>query len=189
MITEETLRKIAPSAPKSVYAFVPYLNVWMEKFHITTYNRITTFLAQLAHESGSFRYVRELASGKAYEGRADLGNIYPGDGIFFKGRGLIQITGRSNYRACSLALFGDLRLLKNPELLESPQYAVASACWFWSMKGLNEIADQPGNAVFVRKEKKYTKIEWITLKINGGQNGLSDRKQFYEIAKKINYEL
>jgi len=82
-------------------------------------------------------YNKEIASGAAYEYRKDLGNIYPGDGVKFKGRGLIQITGRSNYTAAAKALGIDC--INHPELLEQPEWAVKSACWWWENKGLNEI--------------------------------------------------
>ncbi|WP_212590530.1 glycoside hydrolase family 19 protein [Williamwhitmania taraxaci] len=142
----------------------------MANFEISTPLRIRHFIAQLAHESGSFQYVREIASGNAYEGRKDLGNVNAGDGVKFKGRGLIQITGRANYEKCSLALFGDRRLLDNPELLELPDNAVKSAAWFWQSHGLNALADKDD-------------IRAITKRINGGYNGLVDRMAFYDIAK------
>lgn len=171
-IIEEQIRKIAPYSPKNVSVFVDYLNEYMEIFDIDTVERVCMFIAQIAHESGSFHYVREISSGAQYENRKDLGNIHPGDGKFFKGRGLIQITGRSNYKSCSLALFNDLRLLDTPQLLEIPQYAVASACWFWWSKGLNELADKG-------------KFKSITKKINGGLNGYADRLNFYDRAKEV----
>ena len=173
MVTTEQLKRICPTAPKNVDVFTPYLNEYMAKYDITTPLRISAFLAQLAHESGCFRYVRELASGKAYEGRVDLGNTTQGDGVKFKGRGLIQITGRANYKNVSLALFNDLRLLSKPEILETPRYAVASACWFWgAYKKLNDEAD---------KEL----FETITRRINGGLNGYPDRLAKYISAKVI----
>lgn len=145
----------------------------MLQYEINTKLRIAAFIAQLAHESGCFRYVRELASGKAYEGRKDLGNTVEGDGVKFKGRGLIQITGKSNYKNASLALFNDLRLLSNPELLEVPEYAVKSACWFWSVWAkLNDEADKGD-------------FKTITKRINGGLNGWGDRKSKYDIALQI----
>jgi putative chitinase len=144
----------------------------MDEFGIDTPLRQAAFVAQIAHESGSLRYVRELASGAAYEGRGDLGNTQPGDGIKFKGRGLIQITGRSNYRACSVALFGDERLLQTPALLENMAPACRSAAWFWKTHGLNQWADA----------EDFTRITRI---INGGVNGLADRLAFYVRAKGI----
>jgi len=116
--------------------------------------RQAAFLAQVAEESGELRYVREIASGAAYEGRADLGNTQPGDGIKFPGRGLLEVTGRANYQACSLAVYGDLRLLDTPELLEQPWGAAQGGAWFWQTNDLNNLADA-GN------------FERITLKING----------------------
>lgn len=171
-ITEQQLKEIAPYAPKNVDVFIPYLNEYMRLFDIDTTERISMFIAQVAHESGSFHYVREISSGAQYEGRTDLGNIHQGDGKFFKGRGLIQITGRYNYKSCSLSLFNDLRLLDAPQLLEVPEYAVASACWYWWSRGLNELAD----------EGKFTSI---TKRINGGLNGYADRVNFYHVAKEV----
>ena len=94
-----TLKKIMPFATDAnIDKFLPHLNDTMATFEIDTPMRQAHFLAQIAHESGSLRYVREIASGEAYEGRQDLGNVMPGDGPRFKGRGLIQLTGRTNYK-------------------------------------------------------------------------------------------
>lgn len=170
-ITGQQLANIAGVPLARVDKFVPYLNGAMEHYQINTPARVAAFLAQLAHESGGFRYVRELASGRAYEGRKDLGNVYSGDGVRFKGRGLIQITGRSNYAALEkdLPLLG---LLQNPHWLESDRWAVWSAGWFWNKKGLNALAD---DGLFKQ----------ITRKINGGYNGLADRYKYYERAKRV----
>jgi putative chitinase len=135
----------------------------MDKYFIVTPARIAAFLAQLAHESGSFRYVREIASGTAYEGRKDLGNVNPGDGVKFKGRGLIQLTGRSNYEAFKKQFGVDV--VANPVLVEQPYYATLAAGWFWDKKKLNALADLGTEAGF----------KSITKKINGGLNGYEDR--------------
>jgi putative chitinase len=170
MISEQQLLQIIPNAGKRAGVFlVPLLDA-MAEFEIDTPARATAFLAQIAHESGSLRYVREIASGAAYEGRSDLGNFEPGDGPYFRGRGLIQITGRANYTKCAEAL--DLPLLEEPELLEEPVNACRSAAWFWASHGLNELADKGD---FIR----------ITRRINGGINGLEDRQAFYERAKRV----
>lgn len=168
-ITWEQLKKIVPHASKNADVFVPHLNKTMERYEINTRPRIAMFIAQLAHESGSFRYTQEIASGAAYEGRKDLGNTEPGDGKRFKGRGLIQCTGRDNYRACSKALFGNDVLLTTPQLLETPQYACLSAGWYWEKRNLNIYADKGA-------------IKTVTVRINGGLNGYDDRKEFYERA-------
>jgi putative chitinase len=130
--------------------------------------REAAFVAQVAHESGSFRYTKEIASGEAYEGRADLGNTEPGDGVRFKGRGYIQVTGRANYKACGEAL--GLDLIEHPELLEDITNACRSAAWFWYIKGLNQLGDK-GDFL------------GITKRINGGTNGWKERMAFFDRAK------
>jgi putative chitinase len=170
LITADELKRILPLAGKRADTFCAPLNIAMGEFEINTPARQAAFIAQIAHESGQFLYVRELASGAAYEGRADLGNTMKGDGVRFKGRGLIQVTGRANYKACGAALGLDLILY--PELLEQPMYACRSAGWFWKSRGLNELADA-GDQVK------------ITRRINGGTNGLAERLAYFEIAKKV----
>ena len=174
MLDEATLLKIMPHAKSRVQDFLEPLNAAMREFHINTPVRQAAFLAQIAHESGELRYVKELASGAAYEGRVSLGNTQPGDGMKFKGRGLIQITGRNNYFECGKALGVDL--ITNPELLETPDLACRSAAWFWASRGLNDLADKGD-------------INRICRRINGGLNGLSDRMAYYiKSCKALNYE-
>lgn len=169
MIPEE-LAAIMPGCGSRADVFATPLTYAMARFGIDTAQRQAAFLAQIAHESGQLRYVQEIASGAAYEGRADLGNTQPGDGVRFKGRGLIQITGRENYAKCGAAL--ELDLLAHPELLTTPDNASASAAWFWFAKGLNSYADAKD---FVG----------LTRRINGGLNGLQDRQQFWQRAKQV----
>lgn len=164
------LQKIMPQSGERATVFLAPLVSAMDEAGITTPLRQSAFLAQVAHESGQLRYVRELASGEAYEGRKDLGNIHAGDGVRFKGRGLIQITGRSNYTALSLAL--KINCVDCPVLLESPVNACRSAGWFWKMHGLNVLADTQSFAT-------------ITRRINGGINGLAEREKFYALAKAV----
>ena len=169
MITIDDLKAICPvSSVKRMELFVEPLDAAMREFEIDNPAREAAFLAQLAHESGGFHYVQELASGSAYEGRKDLGNTEAGDGVRFKGRGLIQITGRSNYQRCSDALGVDF--VANPAALETPVNACRSAAWFWKAHGLNELADAGD---FLR----------ITKRINGGTNGWADRQAYWERAK------
>lgn len=177
-LTLDQLRQIMPYAGKRAEVFLDPLNRAMVEFEINTPMRQAAFLAQLAHESGSLRYGRELASGEAYDtGRlaARLGNTpeADGDGQRYKGRGLIQVTGTDNYRACSAALFGDgQHLLDHPELLEQPDLAARSAGWFWQSNGLNELADAD-------------EFRQITRRINGGYNGMDDRLAYYDRAKGV----
>lgn len=188
-LTAEQLKAIIPAIKQiAIDAYLPHLNIFMPKYSIDTPQRIGGFIAQVGHESASFSAVREYADGKAYEGRKDLGNTQEGDGVKFKGRGLIQITGRGNYKWCSQDLFRDDTLLKAPDLLTTPQYAVQSACWFWKVaKPMNAVADHPEDWTHVwdHNGKTYTKIQWMTLLINGGQNGLTERTANYNRARQV----
>lgn len=182
-LTKEQLKKIAPyTSDLNLETYLPLLNDAFIRYDISSIERAACFLGQIIHESGSFRYVKELASGQAYEGRLNLGNVQKGDGIKFKGRGLIQITGRTNYKLASICLFGDERLLVNPEILEQPYYALESACYYWESKKLNEICDKPKGWVTIFKKKARNKYQWLTIKINGGLNGYSDRMHYYNLA-------
>jgi len=138
--TKKTLQKCLPHAkPENIQKYGDKLIEAMTQYNIISNQRQAAFIAQIAHESGSLRYVEEIASGEAYEGRLDLGNKMPGDGKRFKGRGLIQITGRNNYKLVSDALNYDF--IAKPEDLELPGPACFSAAWFWQLHRLNRLAD------------------------------------------------
>ena len=168
MITGAQLQSIMPFAKARIPAFIEPLNAAMHEFHINSPIRQAAFIAQIAHESGELRYVKELASGAAYEGRVSLGNTQPGDGMKFKGRGLIQITGRNNYYECGSVLGWDF--ITSPELLEQPVNACRSAAWFWASRGLNDLSDRGD-------------FERITKRINGGLNGYQERLVYHARAK------
>ena len=137
-ITNDFLKEVMPqSTEANRQKYIEWLNYFMPKCGIDSDKEVAAFIAQIGHESGQLRYVEELASGKAYEGRKDLGNTQVGDGVRFKGRGLIQITGRANYTQLSKDLGEDF--IKHPELLSTPKYAVQSACWFWNKNKLNDL--------------------------------------------------
>lgn len=155
------------AAAGRIALFIQPINDTCDRFGISTPIRQAFFLAQIAVESGSLRYVKEIASGEAYEGRLDLGNTEPGDGRRFPGRGLGQITGRRNYTVCGIALGIDL--VAQPELLEQPDYAALSAGWFWQTRGLSAMADK-------RRFGTACRI-W-----NGGTNGLDERIEHYVYA-------
>lgn len=148
------------------------INSAMHEYGIDTPARIAAFLAQIGHESGHLRYVREIwgptPAQAHYEGRADLGNLCYGDGHRYLGRGLIQVTGRANYKACGNALGLDLEA--HPEMLEQPDIAARSAGWYWQSRGCNELADAG-------------RFELITRRINGGLNGHADRLSLWESSK------
>lgn len=178
VLTKEILKQCMPNATQAnIEKFLKPLNDTIAHFQINTPMRVAAFLAQLAHESGSLRYVRELASGEAYQGRKDLGNVQPGDGVRFKGRGLIQITGRTNYDAVGKALQYDF--LNHPEHLELPGAAAMSAGWFWNSRNLNQYADIGTEAGFLTISKKING----TNKVTGLPNGWEDRLHRYEVCK------
>jgi len=170
--SKEKLRGIMPRATsKNIATYFPHLVISMKKRGITTPLRQAHFLAQIAHESASFRYTEEIASGAAYEGRKDLGNTESGDGTRFKGRGLIQLTGRTNYKSYGKSIGADLLSGKaHLTIASDPARAVDVACWFWEAKNLNKLADADD-------------VRAVTRRINGGYNGLEDRKRYLKRAK------
>ena len=139
ILTLDQLQACMPYAGDRAPIFLECLNTATHEFGIDTPQRLASFLAQVAHESGSLRYTREIADGSAYEGRADLGNTQPGDGKRYPGRGLIQVTGRTNTEACLTALG---RSVDDLDYLETPMGASRSAGWFWQSHRLNDLADR-----------------------------------------------
>lgn len=171
-ITTALLSEIFAIPASRVEPFVPHLKKYCREYKINTPVRFAAFLAQIAYESGCFRYTEEIASGAAYEGRLDLGNTQSGDGTRFKGRGLIQLTGRYNYTR--LTEDTGIDFLTCPSLLSTPEYAVLSACWYWGTRGLNSVADS-GDFLL------------LTKLINGGHNGYADRDYFHRKCKAAFY--
>ncbi|MBH3459623.1 MULTISPECIES: glycoside hydrolase family 19 protein [Pseudomonas] len=180
MLTERQLIQIYPLAGQRVGTFLTPLNEAMARWEIDHPKRIAAFLAQVGHESDQLRYVKELGSDR-YLSRYDTGPLAlrlgntpeaDGDGQLYCGRGLIQVTGRNNYQACSRALFGDERLLAQPQLLEQPRWACESAAWFWQSRGLNALADRG-------------EFNRITRHINGGLNGLDERLKLWARAREV----
>ena len=197
-ITAQQLLQILPNVGQVAGVFVPVLNTAMGRYQIVGQKRMAAFIAQVGHESGHLarlveslnysadalrktwpsRFGTELA--KAVERKPEqianiaygnrMGNTAPSDGWKYRGRGLIQITGKNNYRACGEAL--GLDLIVEPELLERPQHACMSAAWFWATNGLNTLADG-GN------------FDPITQRINGGQTGATDRQALYTKALRV----
>ncbi len=169
-LTLKQLRRIMPYLDVTrAAALLPALQRAMREAHLTTPRRQAAFLAQLAHESGHLRWFEELRNGAMYEGRLDLGNVRHGDGTRFKGRGPIQLTGRTNYRQAGRAL--KLPLEKKPKLAAQADIGLRIAAWFWRSRGLNALADQG-------------RFDDITLAINGGRNGQADRRSIHRRALK-----
>ena len=171
MITKQMIKAIAPNSKDAIVdPLVVYLNRYMPRYGVNNYLRIIHFLAQAAHESASFRTLREYASGAAYEGRKDLGNTQKGDGVRYRGRGIFQLTGRANYRRIGQVLGVDLE--NNPLLAERPDISVLTALEYWKSRNLNAYADA-------------NDIRSITRRINGGLNGFEDRKHYLARASSV----
>jgi predicted chitinase len=171
MVTDDELGQIMPNCPAAKRAdYLPFIQQAMGEFEITKYLREAAFLAQLAHESAELRYMEEIASGAAYEGRKDLGNTQPGDGKRYKGRGPIQLTGRANYQKYGQLL--GLDLINDPTIAATKEVGFRIAGLYWQSHGLNELADNQ-------------QFETITRRINGGLNGQADRVMYYNRAKKV----
>ena len=161
----------ASISPENAANYGPTLLATALKYQINTPLRLAHWLAQLLFESGSLKYTEELASGSAYENRRSLGNTQRGDGRRYKGRGLIQITGKYNYNRYDK--FAGFDALAHPERLATLPYAVDSAGWFWAHgtpQNLNNIADKDN-------------VSLVTKLINGGYRGLNDRKRKLRGAK------
>ena len=157
----EVLVKVEPKGkPWILDGFADALPGMVDKFSINTPLRQQHFIAQCAHESDHFKTTQEYASGRAYEGRKDLGNTQKGDGVRYKGRGLIQLTGRANYTAASKAL-GE-PYVEQPDLVERFPAAAIVSGWFWVTHKCNEAADKDD-------PRAVCKI------VNGGYNGLDSR--------------
>jgi putative chitinase len=142
----------------------------LASYGIETALRIAHFMGQVTHECAGFRTTEEFASGAAYEGRRDLGNTQRGDGKRYKGRGLLQLTGRANYREYGTAL--DLPLEEQPELAADPLTSLRIACEYWQRRKINDLAD-------------VDDLPGVTRRVNGGLNGLDDRRKYLQKAKSV----
>lgn len=175
-VDAETMRAIAPHFSGStarrqaeiIDGVGKVLAAILDEFDINTRLRIAHFLAQTCHESAGFRTTVEFASGKQYEKRRDLGNTEPGDGPRYKGRGLLQLTGRANYRTVGKLIGVDLE--GRPERAAEPELSLRIACVYWQRRKINEPCDRDD-------------IITVTRRVNGGLNGLAERRQFLKKAK------
>lgn len=175
-MTPEVLAACLGAPPARARIWADPLSAAMALYSIDTPVRQAAFVAQVGHESGRLVYVRELwgptRTQQLYEPESDkateLGNTERGDGFRYRGRGLIQVTGRANYRRCASALGVDL--VAHPELLEEPGNAALSAAWYWTSRGLSHLAD-------------IGDFNTITKRINGGLNGLQDRLVLWKLSK------
>lgn len=171
-LNQDSLMAImAMGTESTVKIYLNLLNTALPKYQINTALRTAHFLAQVGHESMSFVYTQELATGAAYEGRKDLGNTQEGDGVRFKGRGLMQLTGRDNYASYGKYINIDLFKPGNEKIpATTPKYALDVSLWFWNNRNLNKYADTDN-------------LRAITRRVNGGYNGLVDRGLYLDRAK------
>lgn len=146
---------------------VTELNRCLQTYKIASLNSLRHFISQCSHESGCGVWREELASGESYEGRSDLGNYYPEDGKKYKGAGYIQLTGRSNYTRFAASVL-DPEILNQGAKYVAATYPWTSAGFWWFSNGMNEYCG--GNPT----------VEQVTLRVNGGYNGLTSRKQYYQ---------
>ena len=174
-----TLAQAMGNTPGVNYtAMLPHIENAMRAANCINPLRAAHFLAQIGHESAGLRYMEEIADGSAYEGRADLGNTRPGDGRRFKGRGPIQLTGRANYQAFTRWARSAGRTTHdfeaNPHLLSQPEWGFLAASYYWTVArpNLNAQADRDD-------------LEAVTRSINGGLNGLADRRQRLQRCKQL----
>lgn len=169
MITENVLRNLCPYAKKDLLRDVVYnFNFLAGQYDVTSDLRVCHFFAQAAVETAWFDTLQEYASGREYEGRLDLGNTQAGDGVKYKGRGIFQVTGRANYGTIGTRM--GLDLINRPELLLEPRNAVVSALIYWQSRRMNPLADADD-------------IYATTRAVNGGYNGLNERKRALDILK------
>ena len=200
--TVEQVRELVPRALGGPDDWYESMYEALPQYAITSVPRVAAFIAQCAHESGGFstleenlnykaatltriwpqRYPSGIAeqfagkpeaiANKSYGGRMGNGPEVSGEGWKFRGRGLLQLTGKDNYSSCSKFMFQDDTLLENPDILLDSYYAIHSACWFWHKNNLNQYAD---SGDFVT----------MTKKINGGTIGLEDRKKHFAHAVEV----
>lgn len=172
IITVDHLYKISPRPRANeaiVTGLIDPLNKYLPLYEINTLLRLDHFFGQSAEETDGFHTLTEYANGNEYNGRRDLGNVEPGDGPRYKGRGIFQLTGRANYDRLGKILGIDL--INNPELAATPEVAVRVACEYWKTHGLNALAVNDD-------------LTGITRRINGGTNGIDAREAFTTLADK-----
>jgi putative chitinase len=189
LITADHLAAIAGRRTSLMSDLAHWIAQICPRYEIDARHEYCHFLAQACHETDRFKTLREYASGAAYEGRTDLGNTQPGDGVKFKGRGIFQTTGRANYLQLGIRRGQRDLFIRQPELLEQPEYAVWSACEFWQLRRLNDIANHADTDVLKKKYRgkilEVSPVEYISITINGGYNGVSERKRYYAAAQEV----
>ncbi|MFI2561585.1 glycoside hydrolase family 19 protein [Nocardia farcinica] len=168
------------AVPEGRYAeLAPAFNAALLAADCTTVDRVAMFCAQLGHESGGLRWMEEIADGSAYEWRQDLGNVFPGDGRRYKGRGPIQVTGRHNYARlsewaharglCPTPTF----FVDHPHELASDRYGFVGVVWYWTAaRDMNAYADARD-------------IHGATRAVNGGLNGIADRIRRWNLCRAL----
>lgn len=180
----DVLARATGLTPARAAEILPTMVDGLKQAQCTNANRIAMFIAQTGHESAGFQRTEEYASGAAYEGRVDLGNTQPGDGVRFKGRTWIQITGRHNVSKFSQWAHGKglvptpTYFVDRPVELQELRWAGIGAAWYWV------VARPDINALSDKRD-----LNTVTRRINGGTNGLADRQNRYNRALALGDQL
>ncbi|HIG74543.1 MAG TPA: glycoside hydrolase family 19 protein [Bacteroidetes bacterium] len=179
-LSPDALRRVLLAAgvnARLAHRYAPSLAWAMDLAKVDTRDRVAHFLAQVLHESAGLLYTAEVwgptRAQRRYEGRRDLGNVRPGDGYRYRGRDVLQVTGRDNYRQCTewwQARGVDVDFEAEPDRLASEEFVGFGAAWYWATRGLNGLADRGDTRRDVAR---------VTRRVNGGYNGLADRVRWF----------
>lgn len=197
-LVQAVTRQVLINTPRSLAAFLAQVGhesagftVLVENLNYSAGGLAATWGSRFAQKDGEGQYITvtdgnrsrrvpnadalmlqrrpQAIANRVYSNRLGNGSEASGEGWLYRGRGLIQVTGKTNYCQCSQGLFGDERLLTSPQLLQEWQWAVASAGWYWNSRSINTLADGED-------------FERVTRAINGGLNGHAQRAALYRKA-------
>jgi predicted chitinase len=178
---------VAVPLSKSAAANEQYLQAVLVNSGITSPIKLAAWMAQCKVESAGFRALKEFASGAEYEGRADLGNTQTGDGIRFKGRGFIQLTGRDVYKKMTSYFNAGIDFVTNPELVEQLEWASKSVVFFFNVYKKPGFKNRTMTQAYADTDTFWDDVNSVSALVNGGTNGLAQRQQYYA-AYKANFQ-
>jgi predicted chitinase len=174
---------VAIPLSKSAAANEQYLQAVLVNAGITSPIKLAAWMAQCKVESAGFRALKEFASGAEYEGRADLGNTQAGDGIRFKGRGFIQLTGRDVYKKMTAYFNAGIDFVTNPELVEQLEWASKSVLYFFNVYKKPGFKNRTMTQAYADSDAFWDDVNSVSALVNGGTNGLAQRQQYYAAYK------